>query len=109
MNCPICEKRPSKRFCPSKGEKICAVCCGEEREVTIDCPSDCPHLVAAHRYEAEHRRPIPPEEFPYRDVEFTEDFVYEHWPVVSGIASSILNFQLQNKEVNDAIVRAALE
>lgn len=109
MNCPICEKRPSKRFCPSKGEKICAVCCGREREVTIDCPSDCPHLVAARRYEAEHRKPIPPEEFPYRDVEFPVDFVYERWPVVSGIASSILNFQLQNKDVNDGVVRAALE
>jgi len=109
MNCPICEKRPSKRFCPSKGEKICAICCGREREVTIDCPSDCPHLVTAHRYEAEHRKPIAPEEFPYRDVEFTEDFVYERWPVVSGLASSILNFQLQNKEVNDGVAHAALE
>ena len=40
MSCPICEKRPPKRFCPAKGEKICAVCCGREREVTIDCPPD---------------------------------------------------------------------
>ena len=41
MSCPICEKRPAKRFCPAKGEKICAICCGEGREVTIDCPMDC--------------------------------------------------------------------
>ena len=57
MSCAICEKRPPKRYCPAKGEKICAICCGREREVTIDCPSDCPHLTAAHRYEAEHRKP----------------------------------------------------
>jgi cytidylate kinase len=28
MSCAICEKRPPKRFCPAKGEKICAICCG---------------------------------------------------------------------------------
>ncbi len=49
MSCPICEKRKAARFCPAKGEKICAVCCGTEREVTIDCPSDCAYLLAAHR------------------------------------------------------------
>lgn len=109
MSCPICGKRPPKRFCPAKGEKICAVCCGKEREVTIDCPPDCPHLMAAHRYEAEHRKPIPPEEFPYRDVEFPVDSVYERWPAVSGIATAILSVQAQNKELDDGTVRTALE
>ena len=42
VSCPICEKRKAQRFCPAKGEKICAVCCGKEREVIIDCPVDCP-------------------------------------------------------------------
>src|SRR6185437_3901085 len=51
VSCPICEKRKPKRFCPAKGEKICAICCGTYREVTIDCPVDCPHLIAARRYE----------------------------------------------------------
>jgi hypothetical protein len=109
MSCPICEKRPSKRFCPAKGEKICAVCCGREREVSIDCPPDCPHLIAAHRYEAEHRKPIAAEEFPYRDVQVPVDFVYEHWPVIGGLATTILGFQLQNRDLNDAAVTAAIE
>src|SRR3990170_2429673 len=59
--CPICAKRRGKRHCPgvarsrwaAKTETICAQCCGEQRELTIDCPLDCPYLVAAHRYEAE--------------------------------------------------------
>jgi len=109
MSCPICEKRPPKRFCPAKGEKICAVCCGREREVTIDCPSDCSHLLAAHRYEAEHRKPIPAEEFPYRDIQVSVDFVYERWPVITGLATTILGFQIQNKELNDAAAYAAIE
>jgi hypothetical protein len=109
MSCPICEKRRPERYCPAKGEKICAVCCGREREVTIDCPSDCSYLIAAHRYEREHRKPLPPEEFPYRDIEFSVDFVYERWPVVAGIAAAILGFHTQNKDLNDAAIFAALE
>lgn len=109
MSCPICGKRPPKRFCPAKGEKICAICCGREREVMIDCPSDCSHLIAAHRYEAEHRRPISAEEFPYRDIQFPADFVYERWPIVTGIANAILAFQIQNKELRDPGIFSALE
>ncbi len=109
MTCPICEKRPPKRFCPAKGEKICAVCCGQEREVTIDCQADCPHLITAHRYEAEHRKPLPPEEIPYRDVQVRPDFVYERWPVIAGLAATILRFQLGNKDLNDSAASAAME
>jgi hypothetical protein len=109
MACPICEKRPPKRFCPAMGEKICPICCGQQREVTIDCPFDCPHLMTARRYEAEHRKPLSADEFPYRDIEFPADFVYEHWPVVTNIASAILDFQMRHRELNDNSSYEALE
>jgi len=109
MSCPICGKRPPKRFCPAKGEKICAVCCGQYREVTIDCPSDCVYLVSARRYEREHRKPLTREQVPYPAVEFSVNFVYAHWPVVGGIASVILAFQAQHHETNDTSAVAALE
>ena len=109
MSCSICEKRPPKRFCPAKGEKICPVCCGRERETTIDCPLDCPHLIAARRYEAEHRKPVPPEDLPYRDLQVRPDFVYEHWDVVAGLAATILQFQIQNNELNDSGAASAIE
>ena len=109
MACPICEKRPPKRCCPAQGEKICPICCGKEREVTIDCPFDCPHLMAGRRYEAEHRPPLAADEFPYRDIEFPADFVYGHWPVVTNIASAIVGFQIQNRELNDSSTYQALE
>jgi hypothetical protein len=108
MSCAICQKRPAKRFCPAKGEKICAICCGREREVTIDCPSDCTYLIAARRYEAEHRKPLAGDEYPYREIVVREDFVYERWPVIIGIASAILNFQLQRKDVTDSDALAAI-
>lgn len=108
MFCPICEKRPPKRFCPAKGEKICAICCGAGREVTIDCPTDCSYLIAAHRYEAEHRKPLSADEFPYREVEFPVEFVYERWPVVAGMSAAILRFQSEHRELNDHACELAL-
>jgi hypothetical protein len=109
MACPICGKRPAKRFCPAMGEKICAICCGSGREVTIDCPPDCAYLVAARRYEAEHRHPLSQKEFPYTEVQFPVEFVYEHWAVVTGIAGTILRFQAENREAHDGAVQGALE
>jgi len=109
MGCVICEKRPPKRYCPAKGEKICAICCGREREVTIDCPTDCPHLMAARRYEAENRKPLTAEEYPYRDISVREDFVYQRWPVITGLAGTILTFQTQHRDLNDVAVCAAIE
>lgn len=109
MSCPICGKRPPKRFCPAKGEKICAVCCGREREVLIDCPLDCSYLAAAHRYETEHREPAGADEYPYKDVQFSIEFVYQHWPLVSGIGAAILNCYFVHKDLNDRDVYMAIE
>lgn len=107
--CPICQRRPAKRFCPAKGEKICAIDCGREREVSIDCPSDCPHLATARRYEREHRKPLSRADVPYPNLEFTVNYVYDRWPIVGGLASVILAFQAQNRELNDRAAVAAIE
>jgi hypothetical protein len=109
MACPICGKRPPKRFCPAVGEKICAICCGSGREVTIDCPPDCSYLIAAHKYEAEHRTPLSAADFPYKDVQFPVEFVHERWPIVTGIAGTILLFQAEHRDTHDGAVRSAFE
>ncbi len=108
MACPICSKRKPERYCPAKGEKICAVCCGTEREATIDCPADCAYLVAAHRYEDEHRKPVPLSEVPFPDVEFSPDLIHERRPVVSGLAYTILKFAAGQASLVDADAQAAL-
>ena len=107
MHCPICEKRKAARLCPAKGEKICAVCCGTEREVTLDCPADCPYLLAAHRYEDEHRKPHTGE-VPFSDVSFSSDVIYERQPVLSGLAFTILKFAISQPSLNDLDALAAL-
>jgi hypothetical protein len=52
MACPLCQKRPTKRFCPALRQEICTVCCGTKRLVEIICAEDCRYLDAAHRHPA---------------------------------------------------------
>jgi hypothetical protein len=53
--------------------------------------------------------PLAPEEFPFRDIEFPVDFVYERWAVVAGLAGTILGFQAENRDLRDTEVFAAVE
>lgn len=108
MTCPICEKRKAARFCPARGEKICAVCCGTEREVSIDCPRDCSYLIAAHRYEDEHRRSLPADT-PLVDMKVPEDVIYAHQNVLSGLAFTAAAFFAAHPDTTDSDVLAALQ
>jgi hypothetical protein len=108
VSCPICEKRKAARFCPAKGEKICAVCCGTEREVTIDCPVDCPYLVAAHRYEDEHQRQIPPDT-PLLDVTIPSDMIHTHQQLMAALAFTIAKFCAANPAGTDSDVLTGIE
>jgi hypothetical protein len=107
VSCPICEKRKAARFCPAKGEKICGVCCGTYREVTIDCPADCGYLVAAHRYENEHQRSIPADT-PLLDEKIPQDIVYTHQQLMAALAFSIVKFCAVQPGAVDSDVLAAL-
>jgi len=108
VSCPICEKRKAARFCPAKGEKICAVCCGTEREVTIDCPADCSYLVAAHRYEDGHQRSLPADT-PLLDEKIPQDIVHTHQQLMAALAFSIAKFCAVQPATVDTDVLAALQ
>jgi hypothetical protein len=106
--CPICEKRKGARFCPAKGETICAVCCGTGREVTIDCTPDCPHLLAAHRYEDEHPRALPAET-PLLDVNLPSDVVHTHQQLMAALAFTIAKFCATQRDATDPDVLAGIQ
>jgi hypothetical protein len=108
VSCPICEKRKAERFCPAKAEKICAVCCGTEREVTIDCPADCTYLIAAHRYESDHPRDIPADT-PLLDETIPQDVIHAHQQLMAALAFSIAKFCAVQPAAVDADILAALE
>jgi hypothetical protein len=107
--CPICEKRRAERYCPAKGEKICAIDCGTEREVTIDCPSDCAYLIAAHRWELNHARQLPDEEIPFPDVSFPADMIHTRQAVLAGMGFAVLVHHAGERSLNDRDVFSALQ
>jgi hypothetical protein len=106
--CPICEKRKGARYCPAKGETICAVCCGTGREVTIDCPANCAHLLAAHRYEDEHPRSLPPGT-PLLDVSLPSDIIHTQQKLMSALAFTVAKFCASQREATDSDVLLAIE
>jgi len=107
VTCPICQKRKPGRFCPAKAEKICAVCCGTEREITIDCPADCAYLIAAHRYENDHPRALPADT-PLLDVRINSDTIQIHGRFLSAVAFTIAKFSATQPSASDPDVLAAL-
>jgi hypothetical protein len=108
LSCPICEKRKGSRFCPAKGETICAVCCGTGREVTIDCTPDCPHLIAAHRYEDEHPRSLPADT-PLLDVALPRDVMHMHQQLMAALAFTIAKFCAAQPAATDSDVLAGIQ
>lgn len=108
MSCPICERRKGARYCPAKGETICAVCCGTGREVSIDCTPDCPHLIAAHRYEYEHPRALPAGT-PLLDVNLPSDVVHTQQQLMAAFAFTIAKFCAAHREATDPDVLAGIQ
>ena len=108
MTCPICEQRKAKRFCPAKAESICSVCCGTEREVTIDCPADCPHLITSRQYDQE-RREIDWSKIPFADTKIPSAFVVAHQQLVAALSLVVCTYAHANRSVVDSDGRAAIE
>jgi hypothetical protein len=107
--CPICNKRRAERYCPAKDEKICAVDCGTEREVTIDCPSDCAHLIAAHRWEQSHPKPLAESEVPFPDVSFSSDIVRTRENILSELGYTVAMYANEQRSLTDSDVLAAVK
>lgn len=89
MTCPICHERKEKRFCPAADGKICAQCCGEQREVTLDCPSDCPYLQQARQHEKPRATEGLDRDAMFPEVEIPERFLYEREPLILGLSFTL--------------------
>ena len=106
--CAICEKRKEKRFCPAVHGRICPQCCGEQREVTLDCPSSCVYLQQARQHE--RTRPLQDLDqaalFP--QVEIGEQFLYEHEHLIMGLNYALAKSVQADRDITDADLIAAL-
>src|SRR6201987_1586903 len=89
LSCAICEIRKEKRFCPAVHGRICPQCCGEQREVTLDCPSDCPYLQQARQHERPRDASSVDREAMFPEVEIPEQFLYEHEQLILGLSYAL--------------------
>lgn len=105
--CQICEKRRSERYCPGVRGDICARCCGEEREQTIDCPLDCQYLREARRHEKLPE--VNPDDVPNLDIRVTEEFLHRNEHLLVHTGKSLLDAALATPGVVDTDVREAME
>ena len=92
--CPLCSERLGKRYCPAKGEQICALCCGTKREIEIDCPASCGYLISGRSYEAEKRVPDP--ELAKKVEKYSNDFVYKYSPILDALSCSVAEERLNS-------------
>lgn len=106
MSCPLCNQRKPKRFCPAEGEKICAVCCGINREVTIECPSDCAHLIAARRFEHDHRPPLPADQVPFPKIHIPSGMIDKHQEPLIMLAQALVDGAFENHATDDDVLTA---
>ncbi|HTC35286.1 MAG TPA: hypothetical protein VK724_18070 [Bryobacteraceae bacterium] len=107
MKCKICDTRKPRRYCPGVSGEICSLCCGNEREVTISCPFECPYLREARLHEKPHS--LNPDEVPNRDIHVTEQFLREHEPLLMFLSSHLLDASLSAAGAVDSDVREALQ
>ena len=107
MKCPICNTRMARRYCPGLHAEICSICCGNEREVSISCPLDCPYLVEARRHEKPHE--LNPGEVPNRDVAVTAEFLREHESLLVFLGSRLVEAALAQAGAVDSDALEALQ
>lgn len=105
MSCVICEIGKDKRFCPAVHGRICSPCCGQQREVTLDCPSDCPYLLQAR----EHEKPRPADQKAlFLEIEVSDQFMYEHEHLLMGLSYALAKTARGDRSLHDQELIAAL-
>jgi hypothetical protein len=108
LSCAICEVRKEKRFCPAVHGRICPQCCGEQREVTLDCPSDCPYL----RQAREHERPRSSDQVDpaglFLQIEVSDQYMYEKEHLLMGLTYALAKAARADSSLHDQDLIAAL-
>ncbi len=110
MSCAICEIRKERRFCPAVHGRICPQCCGEQREVTLDCPSDCAYLIQAYEHEkprSVERDQIDPAGL-FLQVELSDQFMYEKEHLLMGLTYALAKAARADRSLHDLDLIAAL-
>jgi hypothetical protein len=104
MACAICNVRREKRHCPGLPGEICAICCGEQREETINCPLDCEYLQQAHLNEVKEAKD--PAGVPNRDIRISRGFLEKNVELVIALQHALLIGALENDAIDNDVKEA---
>jgi hypothetical protein len=108
LSCPIRNVRKEKRFCLALHDRICAQCCGEQREVTLECPSECPYLQQARLHEKPQDLPENPPEETFPKIQLRQDFLQEQEPLIGGILHTLSKLSHADRHLHDRELIGAL-
>lgn len=109
MPCAICHTRKEKRYCLAVHDKICAICCGTEREVRFDCPTDCVYLQEARRRELPRALDTLDPEPLFPKVEVRQQLVYEREPLIAGLSFALARAARNDRGLHDRDLLSALQ
>src|SRR5271168_1377345 len=88
--------------------RICAQCCGEQREATLDCPSDCVYLQQARQHEKPRSLQDLDQAAVFPQIEIGDQFLYEHEHLIVGLTFALAKCARADRGINDADMIAAL-
>jgi hypothetical protein len=108
LSCAICEKRKEKRFCPAVHGRICPQCCGEQREVTLDCPSECVYLQQAREHEKPRAIQDLDQSALFPKVEVGDQFLYEQEHLILGLSYALAKSARVDHGIRDSDLIATL-
>jgi hypothetical protein len=108
LSCAICDTRKEKRFCPAVHGRICPQCCGEQREVTLDCPSDCVYLQQARQHERPRSLETLDRNALFPNVEIGDRFLYEQEHLILGLSFALAKSAKADHNIRDSDLLAAL-
>lgn len=88
--------------------RICPQCCGENREITLDCPTDCVYLQQARQHERPRSLQDLDEAALFPQIEIGEQFIYEHEHLLLGLNYALVKSARSDRALVDADLIAAL-
>ena len=108
LSCAICHLRKPKRFCLALHDRICPQCCGEQREATLDCPSECPYLQQARQHDQRREPGELPAEGLFPEVELTHAAFERGQMLIAGLVQTLGQVARADRQLKDREVIAAL-
>jgi hypothetical protein len=108
LSCALCNLHKEKRFCLAVHGRICPQCCGEQREVLLDCPSECPYLQQARQHEKPRDFEDMPADEAFPEIDLAQQFLQDREPLIAGVFETLARLARSDRDLHDREIIGAL-